>query len=245
MNNLQAPGFAVQGATAVPTEDEALSRGVLFGLAIVILLALFAAYESLENWGKNVERQHHRGQLLAAYRRRRQWKKSDIANLQSLGVNRAAQHRMERLEGRGRPVVKPLQPLDVEIVDKLRAFQVLTDPYATPAERRKAFRHWPWWPHYVEALYRGEHGLAKRQGLKSPSIEAEINVGHALGISAAKVHSICGDIRRLRKGDPEAANFPAFTLDEYESWMASADGFAQSRLGEEASPSPVGLTKRL
>jgi hypothetical protein len=44
------------------------------------------------------------------------------------------------------------------------------------------------------------------------------------------VHTICGDIRRKRKEDPESANFQAMTLAEFESWMQSDDGLLQARI---------------
>lgn len=242
MDDLKESGLALQPASGAPDGDEAFSRNVLFGLAIVIIAAVYVAYESLEAWAENLECKYHRGQLLAAYRRRRQWKKADIARLRSLGVNPVAQRRMERVTGRGRPVVNP-RKLEEEIVEKLTAFQALTDPHATPAQRKKAIRQWPWWPHYVEALYRGEYALAKERKVKGASVEAEIEVGRALGISAAKVHGICGVIRRKRKQDPESANFLAITLAEYEAWLVSDEGFAQARLQEDVVPGPEGLTK--
>jgi hypothetical protein len=232
MNGPKTSNSATQSASVGRGGDEALSRNVLFGLAVIVMVALFSARQSLEAWAENLQRQYRRRQLLAAYRRRHAWKKSDIPNLQSLGANSTAQRRMERLVGRGRPVVKPHRPLDAEIVNKVEAFQVLVDPDASPDKRRRAFKQWPWWPHFVEALYRGEHALAKDQGTKGASTEAEIAVGRALGISASTVHSICGDIRRKRKEDPESANFAAMTLVEYEGWMASETSVFEARLTE-------------
>lgn len=156
---------------------------------------------------------------MAAYKRRADWKKSDICHLNSLGVNKAARRRMQRLEGTGRPVVSPHQDLGSKILEKLQPLQTLFDPDGTSAERKKAFKRCPWWSHYVEALYRGEHALAKERGIADPSGHAERLVGGALGISAAKLHSICGGIRRMRKEWDGSANFPAMTLIEYESWM--------------------------
>src|SRR5436309_1007999 len=66
-------------------------------LLIVIGLMMYQIYQSLEAWAENQERRHNRAQLLAAYRRRRDWKKSDIPHLKSLGVNEVAQRRMESL----------------------------------------------------------------------------------------------------------------------------------------------------
>lgn len=209
------------------------SHNFVIAWALLLGLVIYSAYQSLETWGRNLERQHHRAELLAAYRRRHDWKKSDIPRLQSLGINSVAQRRMDRLAGRGRPVVKPHQPLDVEIINKLNAFQLLTDPDAAPNMRRQAFKLWPWWSHYVEALYRGEHAIAKERGTKGASTEAENLVGRALGISAAKVHSICGQIRRKRKECADSANFPAMTLAEYESWIESESSLFEARLHQQ------------
>jgi len=210
----------------VPAELEGrptLSPDALTGLVVIGLLMLSIA-KTLVTWAQNAERRHSRAQLLDAYRRRHAWKKSDIPRLESLGVNVAARRRMERLAGRGRPVVRPHQPLDVAIVTKLNAFRSLVDPEASPDERRQALRLWPWWPHYVEALYRGEYAIAKQRGTKGASVETELAVGKALAISAAAVHSLCGRIRRMRKDDEESANFPAMTLAELETWMQTGKG---------------------
>jgi hypothetical protein len=232
MNGPKTSNSVTLSASVGRQDDEAFSRNVLFGLGMIVVVALFSAYQSLEAWAENLERQHRRSQLLAAYRRRHAWKKSDIPHLRSLDVNSAAQHRMKRLVGRGRPVVKPHRPLDAVIINKVEAFQALADPNASPDKRRRAFKQWPWWSHYVEALYRGEHALAKDRGAKGASTEAEIVVGRALGISAATVHSICGEIRRKRKEDSESANFPAMTLAEYEGWMESETSLLEARLLE-------------
>lgn len=188
-------------------------------VAAVIGLVIIAVSKTLASWSEDLERRHNRAELLAAYRRRHDWKKSDLAHLESLNVNASARKRMRRLGGRGRPVVKPHQPLEVTIIEKLNAFSSLVDPEALPAQRRIGLKLWPWWPHFVEALYRGEHVLAKERRLRNPAQEAEILVGKALGISSATVHTVCGNIRSMRKEDTESANFPSMTLAEYEDWM--------------------------
>jgi hypothetical protein len=162
---------SITGETENPVTDPYIFA------AVVLAAAYFQ--KSIVAWLERLEQQHYRGQRLAAYRRRRAWKKSDIPHLESLGVNQAARNRMERLEGRGRPVVKPHRPLDDTIVRIFGALQSLFDAAAPPSQRRQAFKLWPWWNHCVEALYRGEYELAKSRGLKSPSAEAEIAVGTA------------------------------------------------------------------
>ncbi len=184
------------------------------------LLNFFLKVEqAVSSAAEHAERQYDRAQLLAAYRRRHRWKASDIRRLNSLRAGAAARKRMERLAGKGRPVVTRHEPLADVIVTKMRAFQALLDPAASPDARRKAFRHWPWWRHHVEALYRGEHALARERGIAGPSDHAERLVGSALGMSSASIHSICGEIRRMRNECEESANFPAMTLAQHHTWM--------------------------
>lgn len=191
-------------------------------LAIIGVMAL-AFSKSLVSWFECLERRHNRGQLLVAYRRRREWKKSDIAHLKSLGVNESAKKRMGRLTGRGRPVVRPYEALDTVILGKLNKIALLISPEGSPEERRRAFKNWPLWRHHIEAYYRGELALARQQGLKNPSFVAEERIGLALGMSVATVHSICGEIRRLRKADAESANLLPLTLADHERWMVSGN----------------------
>jgi hypothetical protein len=172
-------------------EPARIPQDILAGLAVVGLVAA-SFRQSLASWAENVarlaERRHHRAQLLAAYRRRRAWKKSDVPHLKSLGVNNAALSRIERLAGRGRPVVKPYQPLDVAIKTKLSAFQSFVDPNASPDKRKQGFKTRPWWQHYVEALYRGEHALAKDRGAKP---NRRINRSGRIG--RQDLGNFCGD----------------------------------------------------
>jgi hypothetical protein len=216
MNDLVSSGSA---STSVGHEAIREFSQDIWAVAAVIGLVAVAISKALASWADDLERQHNRAELLAAYRRRHDWKKSDLVHLESLNVNASARQRMGRLAGRGRPVVKPHQPLEVTIIEKLNAFSSLVDPEASPAQRRLGLKLWPWWPHFVEALYRGEHVLAKEQRLRNPAQEAEILVGKALGVSSATVHTICGNIRSMRREDADSANFPSMTLAEYEDWM--------------------------
>jgi hypothetical protein len=223
MNEMQRLDSMSPSVSAEPEGGQKFSQDILTGL-VVVGLVIFSFSQAFVSWAENLERRHHRAQLLAAYRRRHAWKRSDIPHLKSLGVNSTARSRMERLAGRGRPVVRPHQPLDVAIITKVSAFRSLVDPDASPDKRRRAFKLWPWWPHYVEAMYRAEHAIAKERGTRAASTEAEILVGRALGISSATVHSICGEIRRMRKDDQGSADFPAMTVAEYENWMETGKG---------------------
>jgi hypothetical protein len=214
--------------TPVPLEfgrTEDFLRTPAFAAALFWVIVLAAAFMAL----LKAELDHHRGELLAAYRRRKKWKKSDVQNLKSLGVNEVALRRTEKLTGTGRPVVPPHQPFGEVAARKFIAFVRLCDEGSTPEQRKQAFKLWPWWPHYVEALYRGEHALAKERGIAGPSEHAEHLVGSELGVSASTVHRICGEIRRKRKEWDGAADFPPMTLGEYRGWM-EARNFAAARL---------------
>ncbi len=179
-----------------------------------LLTRLAQAYEQ-------AERNYHRAELLTAYRQRTSWKKSDIPRLSTLGINAVARRRMERVTGTGRPVVKSHEDLASVIVRKISSVQALFASQAsTSADRRKAFRLSPWWAHCVESMYRGEHALAKACRIADASGQAESAVAHALRISPSSVHYFCGTIRRLRREDPDAANFPAITVAEFEAWMS-------------------------
>ncbi len=85
MSYLKKNELALQSSAYASEEDQEKSRNLVFGLGIVLLLAVCLAYESIQAWAARLEEDHHRGQLLAAYRRRHAWKKSDIPRLQLLG----------------------------------------------------------------------------------------------------------------------------------------------------------------
>lgn len=68
------------------------------------------------------------------------------------------------------------------------------------------------------------------------SDHAEELVGAAFAISASRVHSICGKIRRLRKEWDGAANFPEMTLDDFNDWMTTGeDSWAERHLRKSQS----------
>jgi hypothetical protein len=194
-------------------------RKIVYDFAIHVGQVLQAVAQTIEATADRAELDYRRAQLLEAYKRRRDWKKGDIRRLNSLGVNSAARRQMERLEYLGRPVVKAHQDLETVIVEKLRPMLILFAADSTSVERKKAFRRLPWWPHYVEALHRGEYALAKAKSVRGPSSHAEFEVGKALGISSATVHTIRVRIRRMRREWDGSANFPPMTLYQFEDWM--------------------------
>jgi hypothetical protein len=210
-----------------PERPEAdFAKEVFVNLAAVALL-VSDAYFALCCWAKETERKareaHLRGERLAAYRARRKWKASDVRPLLSLGANEVAQRRMAALKGKGRPVVRPHRPLDNLLHDKLTNWLKLVRDDATPDERRRSFKVWPWWKHHVEALYRGELERARTNRVKGPHDHAERAVADALWISQGKVHAICGEIRAMRREDSESANFPTMVLAEHKKWMARGE----------------------
>jgi hypothetical protein len=186
---------------------------------------------------ENAERKHHRHELLEAYRRRHHWKKADLPHLRTLAVNPAARRRMSALTGVGRPVVRPHEPLSTLLTSRLRSFQALHDPNTLPHVRKRALKQWPWWNHYVEALYRGELADAQSCGIRRASLAAEDIVGKAFNISGASVRKICAQIRLKRQEWDGAANFPSMRLQEFNHWMRTGEN---PRLRSESTDSEAG-----
>ncbi|MBV9826968.1 MAG: hypothetical protein JO001_15020 [Alphaproteobacteria bacterium] len=205
-----------------PRQGPDFAGTALEGIAPVIVLvgvALLALYRWIVESDRKAQRNHIRGERLAAYRVRHRWKPSDIRPLLSIGVSEVAQRRMAALKGRGRPVVKPHRPFEGELVDKLTRFCNLFRPDATPSERRRSLKEGPWWKHEVEALYRGELAQARAMRIKGAYDHAERAIAATLRISQGKVHAICTEIRAMRRSDAGSANFPAMTLADYDAWM--------------------------
>jgi hypothetical protein len=217
MNAPELPLIANPAST--DREDE---QATLVTCAFFFVLA-WAIYQALKAWPEK----HRRAQLLAAYGRRRSWKKADVPRLQALGVNKSAQRRMVRLAGRSRPVVPKARSLIEEIEDKLKDIRLLIDPHAPSIRRRRALRNWPCWPQYVEALYRGEYAQIKKRGVKGPSEEAEPSVGSALGMSPATVRRICGGVRRNRVEGVNTPEMPPMTLAEFDAWFEGEESLLQ------------------
>jgi hypothetical protein len=219
MTDLSNQNVILQPGTA-GTEGIDKLMGGLVALIILVGGLLLSFNQTLASIAENAEERHIRGERLRAYHRRARWKKSDVSALKTLGVNVAAQKRMERLTGRGRPVVKDHQPLELVIESKLKAF-VLFSPGATPQQRKEALKLWPYYEENVEALYRGEHAFAKQNRVSAPASHAEANVAAALIISPDTVHRISNKVRRKRKEGQDTANFPPMTVAEFKVWMAT------------------------
>lgn len=204
------------------TEADEMAQSIMSTIGLIQKSFIALAVEA-DRALANMEVQGRRAQLLAAYKTRHRWKKSDLAHLKTLGVNAAARARMARVEGRGRPVVKPYQPPLLSLLRGVEAVQPLFSPSARERERRQALRKWPWWEHHVEALYRGEHELAEREHRPAPADYAERRVANALGLSQSTVHTICGNIRAIRLDWEGRANFPPMLLLEFGHWMRTGE----------------------
>jgi hypothetical protein len=203
-----------------PAAGEGLSSLSLAAI-VTIGLVMAAASDRFAGWAKSLEEGHRRRQLLEAYRKRHAWKRGDISKLRKLDLSRIAMRRVERIQGVGRPVVKAPAPLVEVILKGLSSINALFNPEVGAADRRRAFKEWPAYPQFVEALYRGEHALAKERLDRNASVEGEICVGRAIGISSATVHALCGQVRAARKRDVGEAAFPAITVIQYDEWMRS------------------------
>ena len=170
---------------------------------------------------KKAEEKNRRSQRLIAYKNRSAWKKSDTQRLKQLGASPIALRRLERAKSRSRPTVKQFYSLQ----DKIRSFmelQVLFDPNSSTKNRKNVFKKWPWYPHYVEALYRGETRLAREgRATGSPAEFAERHVAETLRISPSLVHAICQRVRNKQKDFLDEDDFPAITCAQYERWMTT------------------------
>jgi hypothetical protein len=98
--------------------------------------------------------------------------------------------------------------------------------------RRRILTQTRWWPHYVEAVYRGELNRARGDGGPSPSARAEQRAGSALGLAPDRVRRIAGQVRKMRQVDPEYCDYPAMTAEDYLTWERTGEHSSK----EEASP---------
>lgn len=179
-------------------------------ITISELLARWLA-PTLERWDAELLR----AQRLAALRLRHLWKLSDRKRLEALGIT-LTPRQLQRLSGTGRPSVRDLRSPVIPFLRSIAAVQVLFQPGSSRQQRIKALKQCHWWPHHVEALYRGE-----RTENRFKSDQAEQAVGRELGISPAVVRKLCQRIRQERRRWDGAANFPSMTLKEFRAWMNS------------------------
>lgn len=197
---------------------------------------------ALENWCDVLERQHREELKRRALALKPRWRKADIGRLLRLdiGGERADRLHMATLfEGRGPhggPAVVPKpKTLAEEIVAWVRFGQKLFAPATPPHFRRAMYQETRWWPHLVEAAYRGELHRARaslgrlrlkdRHGATASEI-AEKRVAEAAIISAAKVHALCQRVRIERElGAPQ---YPEMTAAELKRHLEEGPAVSSS-----------------
>ena len=101
--------------------------------------------------------------------------------------------------------------------ESLALFWRLADPNTPVQERREIRKAMRKFPELVEAAYRGEHERVKPTPHASDI--AEQNVADAAGISRAKVHQLCQQVR----DEYERAEKRAAARNEYERANKPAD----------------------
>ena len=168
-----------------------------------------------------IEREHERAELLAVYRLRHRWKASDAPKLRKLKISPVAERRLANLSGRGRPVIAANITPAAKFVQKALHLMTAFKEETSPINRLSSIKKSHWWPHYVEAIYRGEYEALKAKGFSSASEGAEGRIANELGISSAVVRKLCTKIRKLKCEDSDAANFPSARLSDFMDWIQS------------------------
>jgi hypothetical protein len=175
---------------------------------------------------KDLEAQYERKLRAQALRRRRQWRQADLPALSELLLDGhakpATQRALRRLSSAKEPgplAIPPLKNFEKAFQDGLDVLGRLGDPATSPNERRQLrIENMPKFPDLVEAAYRGELAAEKRRlrlrlDRTSPhnkaSDLAKQRVAEAAGISSAKVHQLCQEVRdkcRRRQEEPKLLN---------------------------------------
>lgn len=167
-----------------------------------------------------IDREHERAKLLAAYRLRHRWKASDAARLRQLKLSPVAERRVAQLAGRGRPIVTHATSAS-NFLQKAWHLMTALDEEALPSDRLAAIKKTHWWPHYVEAVYRGEYEAVKAEGSESAAATTEERIAKDLRISSAVVRKLCTKIRKMRGEGPDNANFPPARIYDFMDWIES------------------------
>ena len=165
-----------------------------------------------------------RAALLEAYKVRRKWKKGDGRRLEALGISDAARRHLERAgQARvlGQPVVLNYRPLREEMAVAARLLDDLFNPSTPPHVRRCALKKTPWWPYFVEAVYRGEHDAAKAERRTAPSTVAEDITGQVFGIAPDTVRRTAGRVRNMRVLGTGLPDSPSARASDFETWKRS------------------------
>jgi hypothetical protein len=163
---------------------------------------------------RKLERDHARGVLARALRKRKRWRKADVVRLLDIGAaagrpRPAALRQIKKLleaKSSDRGVVD-LTPSLPEAIGSILKFARRFGSDTPPAEQRRVWRNFfkktRWFALMVEAAVRGERELVAK------AATAEQSVAKAAGISAAQVHRLCAQVRA--EGPPDE---PAMTAAE-------------------------------
>lgn len=163
---------------------------------------------------------YERSRLLYIYTRRRTWKKSDIARLETYRLNKVARNILSQLEaskkGLGRGTIPPYSPLEEVLIAKGRLMVTLIQAETLPKDRLYALQQTPWWPGFVEMTYRGEKLRLQKLKRVAPAFEAEKNVGDSCHLSRERIRQLSGQIRK----DASAGHPPSTPIDvaDFENW---------------------------
>lgn len=196
----------------------------MLSLAVRIRRALEDIVLQVEETCRRGQISHRRAALLHAYRLRRKWRKADARRLHEIGVSASALTHLQRVKAGkspGRGVVQQYEPLGAAISRLAAMVEAACDPKTASYDRIKILKRTPWWPYFVESLYRGERADAKRKGAKEPSVTAERSVADCTGLTDATVHKLCEKVRRERREGNAPPDSPSLRVTEFKAWMLS------------------------
>ncbi|WP_376100916.1 hypothetical protein ACE7GA_26730 (plasmid) [Roseomonas sp. CCTCC AB2023176] len=169
---------------------------------------------------------HRRAAILRAYKLRHRWRRGDRHRLEELGVSQIGRAHFDRITAarrRGRPVVTPYLPLAAAVCTTLETLVALGDRNTAPHIRRRLLRATPFWPHVVEAVYRGEYAGALARGVVTPSTHAEEETGRACGLAGDSVRKLATGVRRSRRETGDPAWFPSISAAEFVRWTRTTE----------------------
>jgi hypothetical protein len=116
---------------------------------------------------------HKRRAKLDAYQVRNSWKASDKNKIEQLDPSDAVRRRLERLSGRGRPVIKDYVSLDNGIRNALFAINQFYGPATSPQLRLMILKKTPWLPHFIDAVYSTEHAAIRARTRRHAAEDAK------------------------------------------------------------------------
>lgn len=196
--------------------------------------------------GERAHEAHRRAAILRAYKLRHRWRSGDRRRLEELGVSPIGRARFDRITAarrRGRPIVTPYLPLAAAIRTTLETLVALGDRNTAPHVRRRLLRTTPFWPHVVEAVYRGEYAGALALRIPSPSTHAEEETGRACGLAGDSVRKLAAGVRRSRRETGDPPWLPHVSAAEFVRWTRTAEiperlCVSRSEVGPENAEGP-------